>query len=355
VEPTTTSAAQVANPRSTRRRRVLSGIALVLACLSIFLATVGVWAHQVAFNTDRFTSLVGNAVDDPALIAPVSAAISTQVVDALGVQDRITNRLPYVAKSLAPALPVAISDGIAARLQVALARPQIQAALLKMVSFTHARIMNLLRDNPDAVSVVNGYVTVDVFPVVQAALTELQSIGLLPDGVQIPDLSTGEAPSALVQRLSTALGVTLPADFGTIQLMPADRLLAARTAVRAFDIIVVLLVVLSVVLVALALWLARDRRRMVVYLALGTLIAFLLGRFAIDGVTDALISGIQDQGLAGGVRSVVEATVDNLRSVTIVIVIATAIVAVVAYLWGRPRWVVALTSGKDDPAGDVPA
>src|SRR6185295_9728512 len=147
-------------------------------CLSIFLATVGVWAHQVAFNTDRFTSLVGTAVDDPALITPVSAAISTQVVDALGVQDRITNRLPDVAKSLAPALTVAISDGIAARLQVALARPQIQAALLKMVSFTHARIMNLLRDNPDAVSVVNGYVTVDVFPVVQAALTELQSIGL---------------------------------------------------------------------------------------------------------------------------------------------------------------------------------
>jgi hypothetical protein len=355
VEPTTTTAVQAANPRSARRRRVLSGIALVLACLTILLATVGVWAHQVAFNTDRFTSLVGNAVDNPALIAPVSAAISTQVVDALGVQDRIANRLPDVAKSLAPALTVAISDGIAARLQVALARPQIQAALLKMVSFTHARIMNLLRDNPDAVSVVNGYVTVDVFPVVQAALTELQSIGLLPDGVQIPDLSTGEAPSALVQRLSTALGVTLPADFGTIQLMPADRLLAARTAVRAFDIIVVLLVVLSVVLVALAIWLARDRRRMVVYLALGTLIAFILGRFAIDALTDALISGIQNQGLAGGVRSVVEATVDNLRSVTIVIVVATAIVAVVAYLWGRPRWLVALTSGKDDPEAGTPA
>jgi hypothetical protein len=223
------------------------------------------------------------------------------------------------------------------------------------VSIAHTQVMNLLRANPDAVSVVDGYVTIEVLPLVQAALTELQSIGLLPDGVQIPDLSTSEAPSALVQRLSTALGVTLPADFGTIRLMPADRLLTARTVVRVFDILVVLLVILSVVLAALAIWLARGRRRMVVYLAVGTIIAFLIGRIVINTFTDTLIDGIQDQGLALGIRSVVDATVEDLRRLTTIILVATAIVAVVAYLWGRPRWVVALTSGKDVPAGDVPA
>ncbi len=350
MEPQTDTSVEAANPRAVGRRRVLSGVALVLACLTILLATVAVWVHQVAFNTDRFTGLVANVIDEPDVIAPLSAAVSEQVVAALDVQTRIAGRLPDVAKSLAPAITLAIQDGIASRLQVGLARPQVQALLLKTVSIAHTRVMNLLRGNSDAVSVVDGYVTIEVLPLVQAALSELQSVGLLPDGVQIPDLSTSEAPGVLVQRLSTALGVTLPADFGTIRLMPADRLLAAQTAVRAFDIIVVLLIVLSFVLVALAIWLARDRRRMVVYLALGTLIAFLVGRLAIDAFTDALISGIQDQGLAMGVRTVVEATVDNLRSVTIIIVIATAIVAVVAYLWGRPRWVVALTSGKEDPA-----
>lgn len=347
-------AVEAANPRAVGRRRVLSGIALVLACLTIFITTVAVWAHQVAFNTDRFTSLVTNVLDEPALIAPISEAISTQAVNALDVQTRIANRLPDAAKPLAPALTTAIREGIDKRLQVALARPEIQAALVRMVSFTHARVMNLLRDNADAVSVVDGYVTVEVFPVVQAALTELQSIGLLPDGVQIPDLSTSEAPGILAARLSSALGITLPADFGTIRLMPADRLLAARSVVRAFDIIVVLLIVLSVVLVALAIWLARQRRRMVVYLAVGTLLAFLLGRFAIDMGTDALIGGIQDQGLSAGVRTVVEATVENLRSLTVFIVIATLIVGIVAYLWGRPKWVVALTSGSDDTGPVAP-
>ncbi len=230
----------------------------MLACLTILLATVAVWVHQVAFNTDRFTGLVANVIDEPGVIAPLSAAVSEQVVVALDVQTRIAGRLPDVAKSLAPAITLAIQDGIASRLQVALARPQVQALLLKTVSIAHTRVMNLLRGNSDAVSVVDGYVTIEVLPLVQAALTELQSVGLLPDGVQIPDLTTSEAPGVLVQRLSTALGVTLPADFGTIRLMPADRLLARQTAVRAFDIIVVLLIVLSFVLVALAIWLAAT-------------------------------------------------------------------------------------------------
>ena len=83
--------------------------------------------------------------------------------------------------------------------------------------------------------------------------------------------------------------MTLPPDFGTIQLVKADRLLAARSYVQAFDIIVVALIVLSVLLVALALWLARDRRRMVVYLGLGTLIAFLIARLAINGIENAVL------------------------------------------------------------------
>src|SRR5262245_66515600 len=77
-----------------RRRRVLAGIALVLACLTILITTVALWAHQVAFNTDRFTALVENVIDDPAVIDPVSANVSAQVVTALDVQSRIGQRLP---------------------------------------------------------------------------------------------------------------------------------------------------------------------------------------------------------------------------------------------------------------------
>jgi hypothetical protein len=344
------------NPRSGRRRRVLSGVALVLACLTILLTTVAVWVHQVAFNTDRFTALTTNVLAQPELIDPISARVSNQVVVALDVESRIAARLPDIAKPLAPTLTAAVRDAIDRRLQIALANPDVQQALVKTVSFAHARIMNLLRDKSDAVTVVDGYVVVEVFPIIGTALEELQRIGLIPPDVQLPDLSQPADPGPLRQRLSAALNVTLPEDFGTIQLMPADKLLAARTAVRVFDFLVIALIVLSVALVALALWLARNRRHMLIYLAIGVVIAFFLSGLAIRGMEDAVVAGIKSTDLSTGLRTMIDATIEDLRRLTSIVLIATAIVAVVAYLWGRPKWAVAVasnltgTTDRDDSA-----
>ena len=321
-----------------RTRRILAGVALVLACLLILVTTVAVWTHQVVLNTDRFTSLAGRVMAEPAVIDPLSDRISDQVVAALDVQDRLEARLPDAVKPLAGTLTLAVGSAIDTRLQVALLNPRIQAALLRTLAVTHAGVVNLLRDKPDSVSVVDGYIVVQVFPVVGEALAELQTGGVIPADIQLPDLTSPDAPGVLAGRLQTALGVTLPADFGTIQLVKADRLLAVRSYVQAFDVIVVALVILSILLVLLALWLARDRRRMVIYLGIGTLIAFLVARLAINGIENAVLSGIAQDDVAGAVRAVVDATVEDLRGLTIVIVIITGIVALVAYLTGRPAW-----------------
>ena len=135
--------------------------------------------------------------------------------------------------------------------------------------------------------------------------------------------------------------MSLPDDFGTIQLMPADKLLTARTAVRVFDLLVIALIILSVALVALALWLASDRRHMLIYLAIGIVISFLLSRLVIGAVEDAVVAGIKATDLSTGLRAMIDATIEDLRSLTSLIVIATVVVGVAAYLWGRPKWAVA--------------
>ena len=344
-------AVETADRRISRRRRVMTGIALVLACLSIVVTTVGIWTHQVALNTNRFSTLIESVVTDPAIVEPVSARISTQVVDALDVQARLENRLPDALKPLAGALTASVRNAIDTRLRVAFQDPRIQAALVNSLSFTHTQVVRLLRDEFDAVGVADGYVTLDVFPVVGTALTELQTMGIIPGDVQLPDLTAPEAPEALAQRLESALGVTLPPDFGTIQLMPADRLQAARSVVRIFDLVVILLVILSIALVALTLWLARDRRRMLIYLGIGTIIAFLVARLGIRTAEDAIVSGIGDANIAGATRAMVDTTLQDLRGLTLIIVAATVVLAVAAYLWGRPRWVTVTTMYVGDAAG----
>ena len=334
-----------------RSRRILAGIALVLACLSILLTTVAIWTHQVAFKSDRFQSLVSTVIAEPAVIDPLAERISVQVIDALDVQTRIEKRLPDIAKSLAAPLTIQIQDAIDRRLQTALANPRLQQALANTIGFAHQRIVNLLRGDSNAASVVDGYVVIEVWPIVGAALDELQSEGIIPADVKLPDLSSADPPGILSGRLATALGISLPADFGTIKLMPADNLLKYQSYVRAFDLIVIVLIVVSLALIALALWLSTRRRRMLMFLAIGTIIAFLLARLAINRIIGSVVSGVSDADLALAVRTVIGAVVADFRGLTTLILIGLGIVAVAAYLAGRPRWLTRVASGAGSAAG----
>ena len=320
-----------------RGRGILSGIALVLACLAILVSTVAVWVHQVALNTDKFTELVSTVSTDPAVIDPIAERVSQQVVDALDVQGRLASRLPGPLSGLAGPMTATVQNAIDQRLQTALLDPRVNAALVDAIGFTHERVVRLLRGDSTSLSVVDGYVVLDVFPVIGVALNQLQTMGLIPPDVQLPDLTSPDARDVLDQRLDAALGVTLPPTFGTIQLMPADRLLAAQSVVRIFDVVVIVLIVLAILLVVLALGLARHRVRMLLFLALGVIVAFLLARLAIHTIEGVLVDGIANGDVAGAVRVLLDATFESLRSITVIVLIGTVIVAIAAFLAGRPK------------------
>ena len=322
--------------RRGRRRSVLAGIALVLACLAILVATVAVWSHQVAFNTDRFTTLASTALDDPEVIDPLAARMSAQVVQALDVQSRLENVLPDRVTAIAGPVTLALQDGLTRRLETLLAEPRMQQALTRTLSFAHERTMNLLRDRAPAVTDLDGQVVVEVYPALLVALQELQTAGIIGADVQLPDPATSEPPGVIRGILENRLGVTLPADFGTIPIMSVEQLQTAQTVVKAFDIIVIVLIVLAVALSVLAIWLAARRPRMVVFLAIGTVIAFLLARLLTNAATDALTTAIAAEGLRGAVRSILDATLADFRGWALLILIALGIVAIAAWYWSRP-------------------
>ena len=218
-----------------------------------------------------------------------SAARSSRPLD---VQARLTNVLPERVTAIAGPVTLALQDGLTRRLETLLAEPRMQQALTRTLAFAHTRVMNLLRDQADAATVVNGEVVLEVYPALLVALQELQTAGIIGPEVELPDPATAEPPGVVRGILENRLGVTLPEDFGTIPLMPAERLETAQTAVRVFDLVVIVLIVLAVALVALAIWLSGKRLRMVVFLAIGTIVAFVLARLFTNAAADALTAGI---------------------------------------------------------------
>ena len=89
-----------------------------------------------------------------------------------------------------------------------------------------------------------------------------------PDGVDGAGDDSGRAAEA-------RSGSACRADFGTVQLVRADRLEAARTVVRVFDLLVSSRIVVTIVLFVAAALVARNRLRAVVLLGVGAVIALL--------------------------------------------------------------------------------
>ena len=233
-EPVATAATLGAASRRSRRS-ILAGVALVLACLSILLTTVAIWTHQVAFNTDRFTSLVDTVIAEPAVIDPLGERISVQVVDALDVQTRIETRLPDIAKSLAAPLTIQIREAVDRRLQTRPGQPAAPGGAQhdrrvrprSGSSTCCAAIRTRSRSSTATSSSRSG------------RSSARRSTSSSRKGSSRPTSSCrtcrrpsrrASCPGAWRRRSASRL----PADFGTIQLMPADKLLdASRTFGRS--------------------------------------------------------------------------------------------------------------------------
>ena len=93
---------------------------------------------------------------------------------------------------------------------------------------------------------------------------------------------------------------------------------------------------------------------MLIYLGVGTFIAFLVARLAIRSVEDAILGGIADSDVAGLARAVLDATLADLRGVTVIVLIVAAIVAIAAYVRGRPTWVTKTASSVGGAATAAP-
>ena len=79
--------------RRGRWRRVLTVLLVILTSLSVVASTFAVWAHQTLFDTDAFMSTVGPALEDPALYDALADRVSAEVVEGLGLEERVAARL----------------------------------------------------------------------------------------------------------------------------------------------------------------------------------------------------------------------------------------------------------------------
>ena len=312
----------------------------------VIVGVVAWWTHETLLNTDRFVAVMGAVAEEPAVQEAVAVKTTDAIFTGLDIQARVTNALPGQTKILATPITNAVHDFTLTRMRGFTASQTFQDMWVKGLTVAHQGFIRVIRNEAPNVAVVNGDVRLNLLPFVAQGL---QSVGQgaadlfgLDVNVPLPDLSPAEDPSVMRQKLAQRLGVTLPEDFGTVTLMSADQLSAMQSAVRLFDRMVYLLAILAVVFVALAVVLSYNRRRTLIELGIGLAVAVFIARIATRRLEATLIDSVSDPTGRGAAKAAVPVALQSLRSLAVWLVVISIVVAIVAYLVGRPRWLMAL-------------
>lgn len=322
-----------------RRRRASAGAAGALAVIAIFLASVVGVVHAVVLSPDTLTSVVAPIGTNPQVQIVVADRAASGIVASLGIGTRAQNLIGgKLGAILGPTIAQAAQNRLATAIEGALASPAFQQRWEQIVHATAVVTVNVIRGDSAAITTSNGVIYLNLLPAIAATFDELKAQGLIDPSVQLPDLSNPSTPAQeTIARISSALGISLPPDFGQVAIAQTSALEQAQGAVAAFDAVTVLLVIVALALTAGAVFLAGDRRAMVVGIGIGTALAVALVPPLLRFADHAVSTLITAPGMSVVAGAFTDAVVDAI-SVPLRVVAAVCLgVALAGMLMGDVR------------------
>lgn len=369
-----------------KARSFLTGALVVVTALMLVASTVAVWGKRTVFDTDRFMGVVDPALEDPAFYDSLSRNISDQVITALDLETRVRARLVQLDVFLAEELLEALDLGDPARAALSLIdRPSLadltpsivdpleervrgritgfitsedfQERLPQLVRRAHEATIALINEDfaefPN-VYLADGEVRINLIPIISEALEPVIETltGYLPD-VTLPAIVSTQVDEAR-QELAAALDVELPEDFGQLTVMSDDALSSLQTGAERINRATWLLVIVTAALLAMTLLVARNRRRAVIWLAVGVTVALGLSWWIISRIREEVLDLIAMPDSRAAVQSMLRETLASFRTYVLVVLAVAVLAGLIAFLLahlddldrGR-RWVQQQTG--DDP------
>ncbi len=298
------------------------GLLVLLASLTFVFTAIGGWTHQTALVGDRFVATITSATTDPVVIDSLGTRIADQVVDKLGLQQRLTDKLPAPLVRLAEPLTQAVHDRIEQAADKVLSSPQFQSFFATALTGLHNGLLNVVNGNSQYFTTTNGKLTLDLIAVMDAVITQLQTDGVLPTVDDFPRFAAAADRTDFLAKLSTYTQSQLPPDFGQIPIADASSVDAIANALHLFDQALIGMAVLAIVLALAALVFADRRWNAVAWLGftsvffLGLAIIALVG---IEGYADGAVANPDNRVLlAALVRSLAQSLAEWLTIIGLV-------------------------------------
>jgi hypothetical protein len=324
-------------------RQIVAAILVVLFCILLPVTYVVTWTHYTTLNTKGFVDTVKPIGTDPAVIAVASADLTNQIYTSLNPQQTIAGFLPPKASFLAAPIANGLKGYVQTAINKVLSSSQFQTLWVQALTFAHTQLISVLNGNSKAVTTSNGQVVLDLVPLLNNALQSMSGFisGVVGKPVKLPAITASTVPSTACKQISNAIGRTLPDNCAQIPLFPADKLDQARHAVRLFNAIMILLLILTPVVAALALWASRRKRRTLLQLSAGGVLGLVVIRRVVIWLENTLANTGQPANKPAR-RAILSYLFRNYFAVSRWVLLGLLVVFLAALVTGPYPWAVSL-------------
>jgi hypothetical protein len=252
---------------------------VIVGGLVVVLSLIAGYIRFQALDNGSVRTMADQLIADDEVRTQIAAAMVDQLYANVDVGAALEPQLPEDQRGLSGLIASGLrefSDRAAQRL---LDSPRAQEVWVDTIAFSHQQLLNVLEDDVRGTTTENGAVFLDLRPLI------------IQLGERVP----------LVARIAQQL----PNDSGRIKIIEADQLETAQDLTQLMKVLGAWLWVVPILLWALALWLARGRRRAILRaIAWTSMLAGLLvlvvrhvaGGYVIDSVakTEAVKPAAQD-------------------------------------------------------------
>jgi len=242
-------------------------VLVVLAAIIGLVSALNIWVKRQALSDENWANASSKLLENDEIRNAISVYIVDQIYANVDVSQQLEENLPPRAKALGPPLAAAIQPAAIRIANAILANPKVQALWKQANLRAHQLFIAVLDGKHNLLTSTNGNVVLDLRPILQQVA---QRTGF------------GEK---LQQRL--------PPDAGQLVIMKGNQLETARKAVKVIRFLSYFLFFLVIGLYALAVYIARGRRRQLL-MAVGVsvlivgLLVLVARRFAGNYLVDAL-------------------------------------------------------------------
>ncbi|MGW1990430.1 hypothetical protein [Embleya sp. NPDC001921] len=323
-------------------RAFASAVLIALTCVLVPVSLITVWVHDIVLDTDRYVQTVKPLATDPA-IEDAAANRIVRAVDVRADGKAVTSdvagwlesqglppRVGDAVRSLAPQLDDAVTQVARKAADRFVTSDRFETIWTQANRKAHTAVVDVLTgDGRGAVGINGGTVTLDVGDAVENVRQSLVDAGVKPAS-RIPDVDK------------------------QMVLFRSDQMNKVRNAAHALDVIGNWLPVITVVIGAIGIALARRRRRALVTTAFGVAAACVVMLVALAIVRRYYMDHLPPEVLSpAAAGAVFDRLLHFLKVSTVTGLVLGLVVAIGAYLSGTGGLPRALRGGTDRTADSV--